>query len=483
MTLSAAMSNALSGLTVAARAAELVSSNISNALTEGYGRRELVVQARALGGSGQGAMVAAVRRHSDPVVTGDRRLAEAGAADRQVRATGLARIEAALGSPEDAGSLTARIAAFDAALVAAAGRPESQARLGAVADAARAVAGALNAASAALQEVRAAADAGIARDVAALNEGLRGVAEFNTRIMSLAAGGRDASALIDQRQQLIDGIAAILPLREIARENGRVALYTAGGAMLLDGVRPAQVGFQPVGVIVPEMTLASGALSGITLDGRPVAGSGLAGGSLAANFVLRDDLGPRVQADLDALARDLAERFQPGPDATLAMGAPGLFTDLGAAVDLARETGLAARLRLNAAADPEQGGEARRLRDGLGSATAGAPGDPSLLVALQAALGAARPTASGAFAGPARGLADLAAQVLSSVAQRRVGAEAETSFAAARAGALKVAELQGGVDTDRELQDLLVIERMYGANARVVQAADSMIRQLLEGFR
>lgn len=474
------MSNALSGLTVASRAAEVVSSNVSNALTEGYARREVVVTARMLGTTGQGAQVSGIRRASDPLIISDRRAAEAAAAGRGVRADFLAGIEATLGSPETAGSLSARIAALDTAMIQAASRPDSDARLTAVADAARALATTLGEASGAVQKARQDAEISIATQVKRLNDTLANVASVNAAILSVTTAGRDASALMDQRQQLIDSIATIVPLREVDRGYGQVALYTTGGAALLDGVTPAQVGFQTAGFIVADMTLASGALAGLTLNGRPVNDAALAGGSLAAQFALRDGLAPAMQADLDALARDLVERFQPGPDTTLAPGAAGLFTDDGLAFDAAQETGLAGRLRLNAAADPAQGGAVFRLRDGLGAATPGDPGDARLLTALHEGLSAPRAAQSGRYGTSARSLSDHAAQILSSVAQGRLSAQAEQTFTAARAEALKLTELEGGVDTDRELQDLLVIERLYGANARVMQVVDKMLGLLLE---
>jgi flagellar hook-associated protein 1 FlgK len=40
--------------------------------------------------------------------------------------------------------------------------------------------------------------------------------------------------------------------------------------------------------------------------------------------------------------------------------------------------------------------------------------------------------------------------------------------------------LETGVDTDRELQNLLVIEQAYAANARVLQTLDQMIQRLME---
>lgn len=483
MTISATMSNALSGLSAASRAAEVVSSNVANALTEGYARREVQLSARAIGSAGQGVQVTGIQRMTDPVVTGDRRVAQAGAADRSLRAEALSRIERAIGTPEEAGSLTQRIATLETTLIEAASRPDSDARLNAVADAARALAAMLGHVTGEVQAVRMTAEAAIASDVQRINDALRGVADLNGQILGLSATGRDASALMDQRQQLIDGIADLVPLREIQRANGQVALYTTGGAALLDGSRPATLGFAAVGVITAEMTLASGALSPLTLNGRVVdmaEGGLMTGGALAARFALRDDLAPRVQSDLDAIARDLIERLAPpGPDTTLAPGDAGLFTDEGAAFLPADERGLAGRIALNAAADPRRGGEVWRLRDGLGTALPGPPGNPALLIALGSALAEARPTASGSLAGAGRGLAVLAAQVTSGIAAARLSSETEVSFTTARADALRTMELEGAVDTDRELQDLLMIERTYGANARVVRAVDEMIQLLL----
>ena len=52
MSLTGALSNALSGLTANTRAAGIVSANISNALTEGYGRRSLEISPNRIGTHG-----------------------------------------------------------------------------------------------------------------------------------------------------------------------------------------------------------------------------------------------------------------------------------------------------------------------------------------------------------------------------------------------------------------------------------------------
>jgi flagellar hook-associated protein 1 FlgK len=49
--------------------------------------------------------------------------------------------------------------------------------------------------------------------------------------------------------------------------------------------------------------------------------------------------------------------------------------------------------------------------------------------------------------------------------------------------ALRQQELSRGVDTDAEMQNLIRIEQMYAANARVVQAAEAMLDELMRMTR
>jgi flagellar hook-associated protein 1 FlgK len=250
---------------------------------------------------------------------------------------------------------------------------------------------------------------------------------------------------------------------------------------LLEG-SAAVIGFTPVHTITPDMTQALGGLSGITINGRPYDTSGSAspilGGTLGALFAVRDELAVGAQGKLDAAARDLVERFQ-GLDPTLAPGAAGLFTDAGGAFDPLNEVGLAGRLRLNPAADPAQGGALFRLRDGLGAATEGPPGNGTLLTALHAALTGTRPLSSTGFAAGNRSFAVLTSDILSDTSAQRLSAQSEQSFSAARLTALTDLEAQNGIDTDQEMQELLVIEKNYAANAKVIQAVADMIDTLI----
>ena len=77
MSISSALSIALSGLNVAGRSADVTSANIANALTEGYGVRQLETSALVNGGAGAGVRVVGVTRNVDPILIGQRRGADA----------------------------------------------------------------------------------------------------------------------------------------------------------------------------------------------------------------------------------------------------------------------------------------------------------------------------------------------------------------------------------------------------------------------
>jgi flagellar hook-associated protein 1 FlgK len=477
MSLSVSLHTALSGLAAATRAADVVSSNIANALTPGYGARSLVLSARGGDGFG-GVQVAGVQRDVDPALLGDRRRAGAALGDAQAQADFLTRLGEILGAPDDPGALSARITAFEAALTYAAGDPSAPQRLEGAVDAAERLASGLRAASADVQAQRAGADAAIGDMVDRLNAGLARVQDLNAAVAAATARGEDIAGLLDRRQREIDALSEIVPLREVARRGGAVALYTAGGAAMLDGT-PATIGFDRSPVITPGMTMAGGALSGLTFNGRAAAPSAIAGGRMEGMFAVRDDLAVSAQTGLDALARDLVERLEGIPDPTRAPGTPALFTDAGAAFTPADESGLAARITVNDSVRPDAGGAAWRLRDGVGAVGPGTAGGSGLLEAMRTTLAEARAPASGGFGPAPRGLAALAADLAGQAAGRLQDAETRQSHAAARHAQLTAAEARRGVDTDAEMQSLLVIEQLYGANARMIRAIDEMMDTLV----
>ncbi len=478
MALSSAFSNALSGLTVTSRMVETVSNNIANARTPGYAARQVETSVRAPFG---GVRIDSMTRLVDQGILQDRRSAETRMVGEDQTLQSLLRLEQAIGAVDSPDTISGRIIALEQALISAASDPASELRLSQVLERLTEVTTAFRDAEGTVRMLRQQADASIKQHVDQLNTSLTRVDELNKAIIRARSTGADTLTLQDQRQREIDRIAEIVPIRELARDNGTIALVTPSGVSLLDG-RVATIGFQATPTIDPEMSFATGALSGLTINGDPVLPSDgigkLGGGSLGAAFDLRDRILPSTQSDLDSLARNLIERFQnPSTDPTLTPGSPGLFTDQGAAFDPLNETGLAGRIAVTASVNPALGGDLSRLRDGTAAAVPGPIGDSTQLASWIDALNNPTSLSGG---GPAASAAELANSVLGSIGAKRLQAEEQFGFAAARWNALKSAELERGVDTDQEIQNLLRLEQAYAANARVVQTLDNLLRRLME---
>lgn len=483
MSIGNALSNALSGLNAVSRAADVVSSNVSNAMTEGYSRRDIELTSQKLGRFGAGVAVVGVNRHTDPVITGERRVADGEVALAEARTDFLNTFARAMGQADEASSISGHIVSLEESLIEAASRPESETRLQAVVYSAQNLADKINSAADSLMESRMAADKDIGNTVDFLQSSLQQVVDLNVAIQQSVSSGYDANSLLDQRQQVVDQISQIIPVKEIARENNTIALYTPGGAILLDS-KAATIEFTSVATITPDMTIASGALSGLSINGQSVSTNAdkgpISGGRLAGLFEIRDELIPEAQVKLDAVARDLIERFQTTDvDPTLAVGAAGLFTDGGAALDVLNEEALSNRLSLNALVDPAQSGDLWKIRDGLGAVAEGDQGDSSILSAMTDALQNSRVVASGGFTSTQRSAVNLSSDFYSLIEGNALNFETSMSFSSARQESLKSIELAAGVDTDYEMQQLILIEQTYAANAKVIQTVDTLLDQLI----
>jgi flagellar hook-associated protein 1 FlgK len=477
MSLTSAFNNAFTGLKANARTANVVSTNISNATNESYGRREASLVSRPIGG----ASYIGVIRHSDPVIFADRLVSDARLANSEEMFTYAQRMETLVGESGTSGSLTGRLTAFENALLSAASNPASTQRLELVASTAEDFTFALNELSTEVQIARNDADVEIARQVDKLNTNIAALADINDKVVSAIASGGDTSTLEDERQRLLEEISPIVPLRVVPRENGEIAIFTRKGAVLLDGAA-YEVGFTPANSVDHTTTLGNGLLSGLTLNGLNInsTGSGLfAGGSLAAQFEIRDEAAVARQAELDGIARDLIERFGPGgPDTTLAATDPGLFTDNGLAFNAANEAGLAGRIALNTLVAPA-GGDSWRLRDGLGAAAPGVVGDSTIIQGLYDALNTSTVPSSASLSTVSRSFVAHIAEFSSAVVGTRVRAENEQLFQSSANTAIKELQFAQGVDTDYELQVLMKVEQLYTANAKVVSTVDELFERLL----
>lgn len=483
MSISRTLSNAVTGLAAASRSAQLISTNVANATTEGYARREIVLSARLTGSEGAGVKVDGVQRIVDEVAIRERRLASSSMEETTSINDFRRTVFDAIGEPQDTSSLSARAAEVERAFLAATSAPESEARLTDVLNASRSLVGKLNDLTDSVQKTRQDAENQIALEVDFLNETLSQIGELNAQILRARRTDQDYPGLLDSQQKLVDDVSRLIPVQELQRDNGTIALYSSTGALLVDATA-SEFRFEATGLITADMTLGSGALSGLTLNGEQISSSGnfspVAGGRIAGLFAVRDQYAPQVQSNLDAFARDLVERFEdPTLDPTLAVGDPGLFTDNGNALDPADIVGLAGRLSINVLVDPASGGAVSRLRDGIDAITLGPVGNATLLDAALDRLQQFRAPTGGTLSSADRSVATFASDILSSAGQELQQSNTTLVFEQSRFSGLNDSILADGVDTDQELQKLLLVEQAYAANARVVQVADDLIQLLL----
>lgn len=479
MSIARALSNAVSGLNAVSRGTETVAANIANAATPGYARRDVILSPQGIGANSGGVRIIGVSRAMNSGLLAEVRLAEAARSEAKVTVDFMTEMAEMIGLPGEAGSLGNRLSDFHTALVSASVRPDEELRLKAVVTIAEKLAESLNEASQAVQDARARADSAIAADVTALNAGLERVAYLNKRISILTAEGADASSLMDERQAVIDQISSIVPVQEVKRGNEQVALFTAEGAVLIDGSKPVSFGYTPVGQFTAEMASGTLPVGHIFQDGAEISSGGMslfAGGSLMANFKIRDEHAPEIQQELDALAADLYGRFADAAvDPTLSDDEPGIFTDSGGQFHEGNFIGISGRIAVNSILTLD----VWRVRSGLAADDPGSVGETSQILRMIDALTGVKAADSSSVLSGAGSMSKYFGDVEARFAIRRVSAEADYSIYGSRAEVMSARLMEIGVDRDFEMQRLISYEQSYAANARVIQVIDSMMDYLL----
>ena len=315
-----------------------------------------------------------------------------------------------------------------------------------------------------------------------LQTNLQAVDDINDEILAARIGGLDTAPLEDQRDNLVDAINKVIPVQIHNRDNEAIALYTSNGIKLLDG-SPAEITFDETAIVTPFMTIDNGMLSGLEIDGRTVdttLNGALGGGEMAAHFHVRDVAAVQAQEDLDVFAGSLIERFQSSTvDPTIGAGDTGLFTDNGNVYDPTNLTAISSRINLNTSVSLSGDGETWRLRDGLHATGIGNQGDTTILNAYGDALSDPQTVSSNGIGSGDYSAYDMVSNILTHHTQETTWGEHELAYASTIFQEMQGRELEMGVDTDAELQTLMTLETIYAANARMIQAVDEMLDQLM----
>jgi flagellar hook-associated protein 1 FlgK len=497
MSLSSAYLIANGSLSTISTQISTVSRNISNSGTRGYSEKYAQIVTDYNGG----AVIRSINNATDLALFKSLLQSTAGEANSSSLAAGVSALAQLMISSSGSSNVTsgnspvAKLAALKAALQQYDAAPSDTTAAGAVLSSAKDLVESLNNASTATQQAREQADADIGSAVTNINDLLAQFQKVNSDIVAGTAANSDVTDLLDQRNNLLTQLSSQVGVRTLTRANNDMVIYTDNGATLFE-TTPRAVTFQPSAALGAGASGSAVYVDGIPITGQNPASQNIQSGALAGLTQIRDVVAPKFQNQLDEIARGLVSAFsesdQTGGGAPTR---PGLFTFPGAtgAVGSTLVPGLASLIQVNANADPSQGGDITRLRDGGISDptnpaykynTTGAAGFSGRIEQLLSNLQAPQ-----AF-DPAAGLdqnASLVSYATESqgwlAAQKQQADNGATFQSALLAQTSQAFSNATGVNLDSEMSKMVALENSYQASAKLLTTIDSMFQALLDATR
>jgi flagellar hook-associated protein 1 FlgK len=306
MTIQGSINIALSSLNLLQQQSSMISTNMANASTAGYAQRDVIGGEFRSGGFGSGVVATEVRALANQTAAQAANQASSALAFSQRMVDVLQPYGQQLGQPTGSTSLTSRLSALDSALVTLSATPADASAQAKVVNAARALTETLHGLSEAVASARQQADKGIATAVDDVNGTLHALERNETARMAAASNGQPTASFDSTREKLLADLSENVPVSVQRNGDNSIVVTTDRGSTLWDGA-VHELSFDATPVIPSTMAAKadaerglSGGLSGVTVDGQPIAMSRQ--GSIAANLELRDTTLPGFGAQLDRIA-------------------------------------------------------------------------------------------------------------------------------------------------------------------------------------
>lgn len=298
MSLNSILGTATLALQAQQAAIETAAHNIANANVAGYSRQIVNLQPNSplytpIGAIGTGVVVHDISRVRDTMLDTNFRAQASQAGGYSTTSDILTSIGQIFGEPSDTG-LSNTIDQFYASWSDLANNPNSSAAQSVVQQRGASVASTLNQFSSNLDQLSSNTLSSATLQVNDINKYTAQIASINKQIVAVEASGTKANDLRDMRDNAIDALSKIVPVRVIDHDNGSDTIYVAG-ATVVDGSDSKNFSLQgPSGSIVLQ-------LNGRTFPTQSP------GGSLGANLdALNTDI-PNAKSQLDALAKGIVK--------------------------------------------------------------------------------------------------------------------------------------------------------------------------------
>jgi flagellar hook-associated protein 1 len=475
MSISSAINAARSGLQTTSLRADILATNVANASTSGYVRRAVTLSENILNGHSSGVLAEGISRSRNEATTAQRRATSSEAAFASVLADYRTRMSSTFGDRTEGTGIVSRVADLENAIKQAALSPESETSLQGLYSAAKAVTNQFQSLQSFAERAYGETENAIRQSVSVVNEALKSIDSLNAKIAGTDRKSNGAAGLMDERDRALDRLSEYMDIKTLPREGGQIDVITREGVYLLHGeARQIEIEDSGSGLF---QGVAGLSVDGVDITPGNASYAALATGRIAALFTVRNEEIPAFSAKMNAIGNDLADRFaSPEIDPTLNPGEPGLFV-FEPATDPPYSIGA---MSINAQIDPEQGGQITRLRDGVGATLPGPTGRSDILQGMADAMAASQDLDAGGLNGRFTSF-ELVSHTASVLGQSRISQASALSASRAELSALTETEQsQSGVNIDDQMQELLLVEQAYAANARVIQAADDMLQRLME---
>lgn len=476
MSLSLAFNTARSSLTATATQINASTRNVGSAGDPTASRKIAVTTTTATGG----AYVIQISRASDTALYTRMITATSETARAEAMKGGLDQLENLVGGPTSTTSAAALLGKFTSALSDYRNSPEESSVGTALVTAAQNLTTAVNGAAESINKVRLDADESISDSVTTINDLLKQFEDQNNAVIRGTYAGADITDALDKRDAILSKLSEEMGISTVTRPGNDMVIYTDSGATLFETTARA-VTFQPTTVYDGQTVGNSVYVDGVAVAG-PDATMTLKSGRIAGLAELRDETTVTYQTQLDEMARALVDGFREvDPSGTLP-DAQGLFTALNP-----NDPGISARLKVNAAVDPAQGGSPNLIRDGgINGAsyrqnTAGGDSYSTWLSTLTDRVAETRTFSAAGGIGTSATLADYSTSSVGWLSgQRQSWTTQVTSQSSLLTYASDALSNATGINLDDEYVYQLQLEKTYQASSKLISVVNSLYDTLLE---
>jgi flagellar hook-associated protein 1 FlgK len=210
MSLSSALSIAMSGLSANQVGLSIVSSNVANASTPGFASESVNLVEQGAGGVGTGVQVAGINRALDTFVQSQLRTETSGDGFADQTSSVLQQLQNVYGTPGGQGTLETAFSNLTTAVQGLQANSGAASAQSAIVTAAQNMAQVLNSTTQGIQGLRTNVQQDIATSVSSANADMTQIANLNTQLQGLSPTDPSAATLEDQRDTAINQLAQLM---------------------------------------------------------------------------------------------------------------------------------------------------------------------------------------------------------------------------------------------------------------------------------